>query len=200
MHEGGIGRNSVVLCASEDAEPWPGKRGASVMTRLMKNWFDLERLAMLWLYAFITITIIVEVLRRFVFDFSSIWGEEAARYAFVYLVWIGAAVGVRNRSHISFSIIVDILPARGAACFSIFSNLAVIIFAGFALYWSIEPVLISFNFGSVSEGLQLSRAWFLMAVPLGFTLVMLRAIEATVADIHAFMSNRRPPSGEKLFN
>ena len=87
------------------------------MTRLLNSWHDAERLAMLWLYAFITVTIIIEVLRRFVFDFSSIWGEEAARYAFIYLVWIGAAVGVRNRSHISFSILVDILPARGAATF-----------------------------------------------------------------------------------
>ena len=73
-------------------------------------------------------------------------------------------------------------------------------FAGFALYWSIEPVLTSLKYGSVSEGLQLSRAWFLVAVPLGFTLVMLRAIEATIADIRAFASNRRPPSGEKLFD
>ncbi|WP_040617834.1 MULTISPECIES: TRAP transporter small permease [Roseovarius] len=170
------------------------------MTRLLNRWHDAERLAMLWLYAFITVTIIIEVLRRFVFDFSSIWGEEAARYAFIYLVWIGAAVGVRNRSHISFSILVDILPARGAATFSIFGNLAVMTFAGFALYWSIEPVLTSLKYGSVSEGLQLSRAWFLVAVPLGFTLVMLRAIEATIADIRAFASNRRPPSGEKLFD
>ena len=112
---------------------------------------------------------------------------------------IGAAVGVRNHSHISFSILVDILPARGAATFSIFGNLAVMTFAGFALYWSIEPVLTSLKYGSVSEGLQLSRAWFLVAVPLGFTLVMLRAIEATIADIRAFASNRRPPSGERAF-
>ena len=200
MHEGGNGTRSAARLASKGADAWPAERDARIMTRLLNRWHDAERLAMLWLYAFITVTIIIEVLRRFVFDFSSIWGEEAARYAFIYLVWIGAAVGVRNRSHISFSILVDILPARGAATFSIFGNLAVMTFAGFALYWSIEPVLTSLKYGSVSEGLQLSRAWFLVAVPLGFTLVMLRAIEATIADIRAFASNRRPPSGEKLFD
>lgn len=200
MHEGGNDKRPAALRASMGAEASPAQRDARIMTRLLNTWHDAERLAMLWLYAFITITIIVEVLRRFVFDFSSIWGEEAARYAFIYLVWIGAAVGVRNRSHISFSIIVDILPARGAAIFSIFGNLAIMTFAGFALYWSIEPVLTSLKYGSVSEGLQLSRAWFLVAVPLGFTLVVLRAFEATIEDVRAFTSNRRPPSGEKLFD
>lgn len=170
------------------------------MTRFLTSWHDAERFAMLWLYAFITLTIIIEVLRRFVFDFSSIWGEESARYAFIYLVWIGAAVGVRNRSHISFSIIVDMLPARGAACFSMFGNLAIMTFAVFALYWSIEPVLTSIKYGSVSEGLQLSRAWFLFAVPLGFTLVMLRSFEALIDDFRAFIASRRPSTGEKLFD
>ena len=39
----------------------------------------------------IVVTIAMEVIRRFVLSYSSIWGEEIARYAFIYLAWIGAA-------------------------------------------------------------------------------------------------------------
>ncbi|MFD2741623.1 TRAP transporter small permease [Sulfitobacter aestuarii] len=160
----------------------------------------IERFAMLWLYAFIALVIVIEVLRRFVFDYSSIWGEEAARYAFVYLVWIGAAVGVRNRSHISFTLLADILPPRPATVLSMFGHLAILGFAIFACYWSVEPLLISLEFGSVSEGLRLSRAWFLAAVPIGFTLVLLRTCGNLVDDVRAFRANRRPDVGEKLFD
>lgn len=155
---------------------------------------------MLWLYGFITLVIVIEVVRRFVFDYSSLWGEEAARFAFVYLVWISAAVGVRNRAHIRFSLFADLLPARGVSLISALGTVAIIVFAVFALYWSVEPLLTSLRYGSVSEGLRLSRAWFLAAVPIGFTLVMVRAVGVLLEDVRAFRDGRRPPDGERLFD
>jgi len=160
---------------------------------------DGERLAMLWLYGFITLVIVIEVIRRFVFDYSSLWGEEAARYAFLYLVWIGAAVGVRNRAHIRFSMLTDVLPPRGAASLSAVSHIAIVVLAVFALYLSIDPVVTSLRYGSVSEGLRLPRAWFLVAVPFGFTLVVLRSIGVLIEDIGFFRAGQRPAGGEKLF-
>lgn len=168
-----------------------------MLTRLSR---EAERWAMLWLYAFITLVIVIEVIRRFAFDYSSLWGEEAARYAFVYLVWIGAAVGVRNRTHIRFSIIADALPPRPAAALSALGSVAVICFAIFAVYWSLEPIATSLRFGSVTEGLRLSRAWFLVAVPLGFTLVTIRALGVLWEDLGNFRHGRRPLDGEKLFD
>jgi C4-dicarboxylate transporter DctQ subunit len=41
-----------------------------------------------------------------------------------------------------------------------------------ALYWSFETVTVSWKFGSVSHGLRVSMVWFLMAVPIGFTLLI----------------------------
>ena len=161
---------------------------------------DGERWLMLWLYAFITLVIVIEVIRRFVFDYSSLWGEEAARYAFIYLVWISAAVGVKNRAHIRFYVVYDRLPARPAAFLSTFGNAAVIFFACFAVYLSIDPILTSLRFGSVTEGLRLSRAWFLVAVPLGFTLVVLRAGAALYEDLGDLRHGRRPSEGERLFD
>lgn len=180
--------------------PGIGLIGPPGMTGFANLWRNAERLAMLWLYAFIVLVIVIEVIRRFVFDFSSIWGEEAARFAFIYLVWIGAAVGVRNRSHIRFTILADILPPRGATLLSMIGSLAIIGFAAFAFYWSLEPIATSLRFGSVSEGLRLPRAWFLVAVPIGFTLVLLRALGVLWADVRAFRANQPPPSGEKLFD
>jgi TRAP-type C4-dicarboxylate transport system permease small subunit len=38
----------------------------------------------------------IEVVRREVFSYSSIWGEEIVRYSFIYLAWIGAPRRSRN--------------------------------------------------------------------------------------------------------
>ncbi|EKF44513.1 TRAP transporter small permease [Nitratireductor indicus] len=167
------------------------------LSRFLRNG---ERWAMLWLYAYVVLVIVIEVIRRFAFGYSSLWGEEAARYAFVYLVWIGAAVGVRNRSHIRFSAVLDMLPPRPAAAVSAVGNVAIIIFACFAVYWSLEPIATSLKFGSVTEGLRLSRAWFLVAVPFGFSLVLLHAFQALAQDVSDFWHRRVPETGEKLFD
>lgn len=60
---------------------------------------NLERWLCLMFYSMIVLTIISEVTRRFVLSYSSIWGEEVARYCFIYLAWIGAALAVKNRVH-----------------------------------------------------------------------------------------------------
>ncbi|MCZ6467837.1 MAG: TRAP transporter small permease subunit, partial [Alphaproteobacteria bacterium] len=64
-----------------------------------------ERWLLLVLYSFIVMAIFIEVIRRFVFLYSSVWGEETARYAFIYLVWIGASTAVRERAHIRIDVI-----------------------------------------------------------------------------------------------
>jgi len=55
---------------------------------------DAERYLMLVFYCTVVFVIVNEVVRRFVFQYSSLWGEEVARYAFVYLGWVGAAQAV----------------------------------------------------------------------------------------------------------
>ena len=138
---------------------------------------QLEKYLMLWLYAFIVIVIFLEVLRRFVMDYSSLWGEETARYAFIYLTWIGAAAAVKSNSHIRIDLLINKLPNRGVAFLNIFTGLCCVIFSIFAIYYSWNSVYVSFNYGSVTDGLRIVKAWFLFSVPFGFLLVFIRSIE-----------------------
>ena len=66
---------------------------------------NLERWLLLVFYSMIVMTIGTEVIRRFVLSYSSIWGEEIARYAFIYLVWIGVSAAVRDRAHIRIDVL-----------------------------------------------------------------------------------------------
>ena len=56
----------------------------SFLKELDKN---AERWLLLLFYVLIVMTIGVEVVRRFVLSYSSTWGEEVARYSFIYLAW-----------------------------------------------------------------------------------------------------------------
>ena len=60
-------------------------------------------------YVMLVITMAIEVLRREIFAFSSIWGEEIVRYSFIYLAWIGAAAAVKERAHIRIDVVMHYL-------------------------------------------------------------------------------------------
>lgn len=158
-----------------------------------------ERYLLLIFYSLVVAVIGVEVIRRFVLSFSSIWGEEIARFAFIYLTWIGASAGVKNRSHIRIDIVYNWVPSRHHVWLYVFADVATMIFAVIALYYSIIPILTSIQFDNVTDGLRINRSFFLIAVPLGFTMTMVRVVQNILRDIGDHRASRPVFRGKKLF-
>jgi TRAP-type C4-dicarboxylate transport system permease small subunit len=159
-----------------------------------------ERWLLLGFYALIVAVIAIEVIRRFVFSYSSVWGEEAARYAFIYLVWIGAAAAIRERAHIRIDVIVHFLGPRGRAATYLLADIATLVLAVIALYWSFKPIITSIQFGSVTHGLRISQAWFFAAVPLGFAMMLFRLVQSMHRDISDLRHGRPVFEGQRLFD
>ena len=161
---------------------------------------DAERWLLLVFYVMLVITMAIEVLRREIFSYSSIWGEEIVRYSFIYLAWIGAAAAVKERAHIRIDVLMHYLPPRAKALLYIFGDLVMFIVAVIALYWSFETVHVSAKFGSVTDGLRISKVWFLMAVPAGFTLMVWRLLQSFQRDFKALKTGKPVFEGDKLFD
>ncbi len=161
---------------------------------------NAERWALLTFYVMLVVTMVVEVLRREIFAYSSIWGEEIVRYSFIYLAWVGAAVAVKERGHIRIDVIVHYLGNRSKALIYIFGDLVMFVVAVIALYWSFEAVHVSWKFGSVSHGLRVSMVWFLMAVPAGFVMVIWRLIQSLLRDIRSLRDGTPVYEGDTLFD
>ncbi len=161
---------------------------------------NAERWALLGFYVMLVLTMAVEVLRREVFAYSSIWGEEIVRYSFIYLAWIGAAAAVKERAHIRIDVIMHYLGPRAKAGLYIFGDLVMLGVAIGALVWSFETVQVSWKFGSVSHGLRISMVWFLMAVPIGFGLMILRLVQSLLRDLRSLRDGTPVYEGDKLFD
>lgn len=159
-----------------------------------------ERYLTLPLYTLVVITIFFEVFRRFALSYSSIWSEEIARYAFIYITWIGAAAAIKERAHIRIDVILPLLPNKWKTVVFIFGDLITLALACIALFWSMEPVLNSIHFGSVTHGLRISQAWFLSAVPLGFLMIVWRLLQSLKRDISDLRAGRPVFEGNKLFD
>ncbi|MEO9516680.1 MAG: TRAP transporter small permease [Paracoccaceae bacterium] len=161
---------------------------------------DAERWLLLVFYVMLVITMAIEVLRREVFAYSSIWGEEIVRYSFIYLAWIGAAAAAKERAHIRIDVLMHYLGPRPKALLYMFGDLVMFVVAIIALYWSLETVHVSAKFGSVTDGLRISKVWFLLAVPVGFALMIWRLIQSFMRDFKALRDGTPVFEGDKLFD
>lgn len=161
---------------------------------------DGERWLTLPLYVMVVLTVFSEVFRRFFLSYSSIWAEEVARYAFIYIAWIGASSAIRDRAHIRIDFLLPLLSRRWRAIAFIFGDVATLVLAVFAFYWSMEPVINSIEFGSVTHGLRISQAWFLSAVPIGFAMMTWRLIQSMKRDLSDLRAGRPVFEGAKLFD
>lgn len=170
------------------------------MTLLKRIDRDAERWLLLTFYVMLVITMAIEVLRREIFAYSSIWGEEIVRYSFIYLAWVGAAVAVKDRGHIRIDVLLHYLPPRAKALIYIFGDLVMMFVAVIALYWSWETVMVSAKFGSVSHGLRVSMVWFLLAVPVGFALMIFRLVQSLLRDFRSLRDGTPVYEGDKLFS
>lgn len=159
-----------------------------------------ERYLLLPLYAMIVSTIFLEVVRRSVFAYSSIWAEEIARYAFIYVAYIGASAAIKERAHIRIDLILHLFSSRVKALVFIFGDIVTLILAVLAIYMSMESVLTSLEFGSVTHGLRISQAWFLAAVPIGFAMMVFRILQSIKRDWSDLRAGRPVFEGNKLFD
>jgi len=159
-----------------------------------------ERWLLLVFYVMLVGTMFIEVIRREVFSYSSIWGEEIVRYSFIYLAWIGAAAAVKGRGHIRIDVIMNYVPRTIKTLLYIFGDIVMFTVALIALYWSWEAVHVSWKFGSVTHGLRVSQVFFLFAVPFGFALVMLRLIQSFLRDLSDLRNGRAVYEGDTLFD
>lgn len=64
-----------------------------------------------YLMLLISIVLFIQVVARFVFSTGTFWTDELARFSLVWLVFLGAAVAIRDRSLINVDILENLFPS-----------------------------------------------------------------------------------------
>jgi len=113
----------------------------------------------------------LQVVFRYLLAAPLPWSEEAARYCFVWIVFLGAALGLQRGVHLGVDLVVNRLPARMQRAISILCD---ILIAGFALsiIYASGPVL-QLNAFQHSPALGIQMSWIYLAIPASMVLMLL---------------------------
>jgi len=78
----------------------------------------------------------LQIFSRYFMSQSIFWAEEAARYAMVWLVYLGVVVAASHRSHTRIDFFVDLLPSLGYKTVKILVNIVCLLFLTGIVYYS----------------------------------------------------------------
>lgn len=70
------------------------------------------RWALIVLMSALIVVVFLQIVARYAFSMSLSWSEEAARLIFICMIFLGAAVLVRLREHLTVTVFTDLVPAR----------------------------------------------------------------------------------------
>jgi len=137
--------------------------------------------ALTLLSVILTVSVFLQVLVRFVFKYPLPWTEEIARIAFVYCVFIGATIAVRENSHLNVDFLLVILPKRVARAAVIVGMLLVGVFLAFVTWQG--TVLVIATGVQMTPVMQLPFKYLYLILPVSGALMLLYLVSNLLALI-----------------
>lgn len=154
-------------------------------------WLDenLDASVMVISYLAIGGIIFVEVIRRFVFEQQSSWSTTLPPFLFLIMTWFGCSYNVKLRTHLAFAEFRGALPRGGQIACLVLDAVLWLGLAWVVVVTSLRVVANSASNFQIMLGTDnVMQWWFLLSVPLAFTMLAARVLENLLEDMKNYRS------------
>ena len=138
------------------------------MRKLIDAYYRLLNILLVVTVAVLVVPVAIQILSRHTDLVPSwIWTEEMARFLFVWMIMIGAMVGIRDGAHFDVDLWPELAP-RPNALLRVIADVFVLVMALVFVWYGIR--FVQFGWNQTSELAELPMPWIFVAWPLaGFT-------------------------------
>ena len=160
----------------------------------MKALLDLYHRVLTWLLAATVAILVIPVTLQVIARFTDavphwIWTEEMARFLFIWMVMLGAMVGVRDGTHFDVDVWPELAP-KPNALLRIVSMVFVLLFALVFVWYGIR--FVEFGWNQTSELADLPMTYIFVAWPVTGLTWLLFGGERLLADIRFLRGGAAP--------
>lgn len=110
------------------------------------------------------------------------WAEELSRYAFVWAVYIGAALAAKRAAHVCINAQYLLFPMKVRIGVRMLADFIWCAFNIFFVVHCTQMVIEAFEFPELSPTLHIYKAWVEMIMPFAFALMTWRTIELYIKN------------------
>lgn len=134
-------------------------------------------------FGLISATAFANVLARYVFNASLAFTSELTVNLAVLLTMVGAAIGIREGSHLGFTLLKDSLTGRRHQILMLVGGAAIVIFYLALIKFGMDVSLRQLDRNQSTPALGLPMWLLSLSLPLGGVLGIIRTVQATVTGI-----------------
>ncbi len=139
------------------------------------------------LLVIMTVLIVLQVFFRYVVGSTLVWSEELARYIFIWIVLLGATIGVKEGFHVSVNFITDRLNYSLKQITVVISQVMIFIFSAVMIYYGTK---LAQNVAyQLSPAVRLSMFWVYLVLPVSGALIMIHNLAIIPSAIKKVFSS-----------
>lgn len=101
------------------------------------------------------------VVLRYFFNSGLTWAEEASRYLFIWLIFLGGIVAFQEKAHLGVDTLVNALSVKGRRKLYVLNNILILLTMALVGHGSLE--LTSVSWGQTSPSMDLPLAYVYVA-------------------------------------
>jgi len=141
------------------------------VSRIVASVIRMVRWALVSIFSLMIAVTFAQVIFRYVLRSPLPWSEELARYCFVWIVFLGATLGLERGVHIGVDILTILLPGRVQRWLAAINEVLILAFVLLIILASVSVVDANRLQFSPALGLQMAKVY--LAIPLGMAVMAL---------------------------
>jgi C4-dicarboxylate transporter DctQ subunit len=121
-----------------------------------------------------TLTSFMQVVARYVFNYSFVWALELVTYLFAWLIFLGISYGVRIGSHIGVDALVRSLAPAKARAVAVVATVLCMVYAAIVFYGGWIYVAKMIEIGILGDDIPIPQWVPRLVLPVGYALLFFR--------------------------
>ncbi len=151
------------------------------------RWLDdnLEEFLMVLLLFGIALVMILQVVTRYVFNYSMSWSDELVRYFLVWSCFLSVSFCVKKRISIKIDSLLHAMPERAKPWLRAVRHLIILIFCILMIPFAVTYIRQAVASGATSAAMQIPMYYIQSAPLVGFLLLAVRSLQALIREVRA---------------
>lgn len=126
---------------------------------------------------------IVAVILRTFFNEIIFWSEEAIIYLVIFSTFIGSVITLRHNQHVNVDIIAVFMKDRGKKVMAVIGTVVLLVYLGVIGFYGWLLIFEPQTQNTVTPAMHLPLWVVTLSLPIGFTLMFVRALEILVRTL-----------------
>lgn len=151
----------------------------------------LEYTVLVISFSVMSIITFSNVISRYFLNKSLAFTEEVTINLFVLMTFVGAAVGIRRKAHLGFSLLFDKLSFRLKVVVVLFIGAVAAMIFVILIYYGFEMAMFQKMLNQTTPALRWPQWLFSLGLPVGSMFCLYRLIESTWLEVKQIMKDER---------